>query len=95
MKTRGFQLSRLTLNHFEFIRGLYDNGVINEGALIDLASEGLKGVPREAQHVLYPVNWDVVRLVTDHYRSGRKKIAIYMDCKGQRYVTADFLEPQP
>ena len=91
MKTRGFQLSQLTLLNMDFVRGLYDDGTIDEKALIELAQESLKGIPKEAHAVLYPLNLEIVGLVTNHYRSGRKKIAIYRDRSGQRYVAADFI----
>ncbi len=90
MKTRGFQLSRLTIQHFDFLQNLYDSGVLGEREVAELASEGLKGIPKEAQRVLYPVNLELVHLVSNHYRSGREKIAIYKDRGGQRYVAADF-----
>ncbi|MBI4163523.1 MAG: hypothetical protein HY512_01555 [Candidatus Aenigmarchaeota archaeon] len=93
MKTRDFQLSRLTINHFDFLQNLYDNGVLDEKGVIDLATEGLKDIPKEARGVLYPVDLEVVGLVARHFRSGREKVAIYRDRKGQRYVVADFREP--
>ncbi|HLD57023.1 MAG TPA: hypothetical protein VJA47_01880 [archaeon] len=90
MRRQGFQLSRLTICHLDFLQGLYDDGFIDERALTELAHEGLKGIPKEAQRVLYPMTEEVVGLVANHYRSGKKKIAIYMDGKGQRRVAADF-----
>ena len=90
MKTRGFQLSQLTLQHFDFVEGLFESGVIDEKLAVELAQEGLKGIPKEAQLVLHPLNGEVLQLVVQHVRAGRRKIAIYRDGKGQRYVAADF-----
>ncbi len=91
-KTRGFQLSRLTIQHFDFLLGLHESGMLSEKGICEEAEAGLSGMPKEAERVIYPVNLEIVGLVSQHYRSGRKKIAIYRDADGQRYVAADFLE---
>ena len=92
MKTKGFELSSLTIMHFDFVRGLYDSGIIDDKLLSELSQEALKGnVPKQAENILYPVTLELVELVTNQYRSGRSKIAVYKDKKGQRYVAADFI----
>ena len=78
--------------HFDFLRGLYDSGVIGDKLLSELSQEALKGnVPKQAEDILYPITLELVELVTDHYRSRRGKIAVYKDRKGQKYVIADFI----
>jgi hypothetical protein len=94
-KTKGFQLSSLTLLHFNFLFDIYRSGTIDERLMVALAHEGLKGIPREAEKVICPINREVISLVYDHYREGRKKIAIYRDARGQRYVAADFNNDPP
>ncbi len=90
MKTRGFRLPKLTICHLDFVQGLFDSGFIDEKALTELAEEGLKGLPQGTRILLYPMTEEIVGLVANHYRSGRRKIAIYRDGSGQRYVAADF-----
>ncbi|MBI4577956.1 MAG: hypothetical protein HY722_16970 [Planctomycetes bacterium] len=86
---KGFQLSRLTLNHIEFVHGLLQSRAINEEQAVGLVADGLRGMPENVRRVLFPINKKVYRIITDHLSQGYRKISIWSDGKGKRYVAAD------
>lgn len=92
-KTRGFQFSQLTLQHIDFVASLESSGVFTTKDALEEITEYLSndGLPKEAKPVILPFDEEVYRLVHQHLQSGRRKIAIYKDGEGQRYVAADYL----
>lgn len=90
MKTRGVQLSQMTLRHLEFVEGLLESGVVTPQLALQLADQGLQGIPADARRILHPMTGEVLQLVVQHLRSGRRKISIGRDDDGQLYVAADF-----
>ena len=94
-KTRGFQLSQLMLQHIDFLAGMELSGVLTEEAVLEeIAKHFTSGIPAEARPLLLPFTGEVYRLVHQHFQSGRKKIAVYMNTRGQRYIAADYYVPK-
>lgn len=89
MKHKGFQLSPLTLNHIEFVNGLYENETISEEQAVQLVADALREMPASVRNILLPMNKDVYRCITDHLAHGTRKIAIWADGSGKRYVAAE------
>lgn len=92
MKTIGFQFSQLTVLHIEFVGFLLEERVISASVGLELITDGLKGLPPEAKNVILPLNEEMMHLIYTHIKSGRRKIAIYRDGNGERYVAGNFLE---
>ncbi len=90
--TKGWQLSQLTILHIDFIVRLIDDGTVTETEGVELVEKGLEELVKDAKDVIFPINREIIGLVSQHFRSGRRKIAIYRDTHDQRYVAADFLD---
>ena len=88
-KPEGFQLSPITLNHIEFIDGLFRSGVYTEDQAVEEVANAIREMPAPVRKVLLPLNRDVYRIITDHLSHGARKIAVYKDGTGKRYMAAD------
>ncbi len=88
-KTRRCKLPLNALLHFDFLEGLVEAGTISEQLAMQLAQQSLEEISKEEQRVLEPLTGDVLRMVVEQLRSGRRKISIWKDERGQRYVAAE------
>ena len=88
-KPKGFQLSPITLNHIEFIDGLFRSGIYTEDQAVEEVADAIREMPAPVRKVLLPLNKDVYRIITDHLSHGVRKIAVYRDGTGKKYVAAD------
>jgi len=90
-KTRKFQLSSQTLLHIDFVAGLEQNGILTHEQALDQITQGLlEDIPKEAERVVLPFTPILYSMIRQQYQSGRKKIEIWKDEKGERYLMADF-----
>jgi len=91
MKTRRVQISGYILNYIEFLEGLYCSGAISERTFESLAIHELKNLDREERLALHPLTLEIARIALSQYKSGRKKISIWRNQCGERYLAAEFV----
>ena len=88
LKPRGFELPSLTSAHFNFVNGLYAEGVVTEEEAIDLFANGIREMPAEVRRVLLPIDKRIFKIISDYLEHGNRRIAIYQDASGKKCVAA-------
>lgn len=91
-KTKGFQLSQLTILYINFIVGMEQTEAFTPQQSIEEITKYIsKSLPIEAQRVVLPMNEELYMKIHKHFQEGKRKIAVYRDGGGQRYIAADFI----
>ena len=93
--TKGFELSQFTLLHIDFVVSMQNSGAFTKKqALEEITQHVSNSTPPEAQKILLPMSEEAYRMIHEHFQGGRRKIAIYKDGEGQRYIVADSYTPK-
>lgn len=88
----GIKLSSLTINHLEFVLGLKNSGMITEQQGLELITEAWSMFPKGAKQIMLPITTSMLDLIYNYITSGRRRIAIYIDDRGEKYIAASFVK---
>lgn len=81
------RFTALELGYIRFLDGLIQRGGMTEEEGVELLSFELS--ERADSSVLLPISKGLLRTVTSQIRRGCRRIAVWTDEVGKRYVTAD------